>query len=1062
MLDIKNINIRDKPKVITAEDIVRRYDLDSLNRDRKLIRTLNDGLTKTDTNVENFIINISNHVENQEDGFITTWFSNEMPTLQNFPFKDFKEEEKESRIGDIVYDRETGNVYQLDFDNEEYIWLQLDDEYLKESMAIANSSADTHDNKRNLYFEEPTTPYDAGDMWYDHSFIKRCRCSRSDQGYHATDWCLQKDYKDDSVLLETRAVLNQFKIEVERGYVSTATLETTKDSIVAKVKGVTTEVTKINDEVLGVKETVNTVEGTMTDSLAELKLTQDTFENDLKTANSKLSDFKISLDEIKGVVEATTDTTTTESGIGTVSINGLMTSEIVALRVHPTNTDIKYRGLSNNTFLSDNTILISRSVLFKNVSKNMIFEFELPCDLLFFDKDIYDEFVLDLENNEMYCIQRVGIDSNKNKYALEQEIIKNFTYKPIEIKEGDYKVYLPSFSDAFIKVKGLTVNINNLQFIPRVEAKSMIKQTKDAIEEQVKLKLGSEVFESYRKQTATLIEEKVSNSEYETYKAQTANSFNQTVKKGNVISEINQTEEKVKINATKIDLQGYVTVTNLKTSGATTINGSNITTGILDASKVRVKNLSADSIVSGTLSCNRLSGGTISGQSISGGTITGATITCQNGKIGNWDITSEKITQTHTINGKSYTTTLANYNNSNATSRVFHCAIDGVDTLYIHRNGKLYAKDVDLTGKITATSGSFTGKVVAGSGEIGGFDIGTTSITSTYDNYRVYIGNTSNANKDFLVVRTGTSGNYKYPFIVSGEGKLTSSDAIIKGNITATGGKIGGSYIDQYSLFYNNGNTGWGLHGTTVHNNIVFHAGANNTNIGGAPFRILHDGTVYATKINITGGTIGGFNCSKDKLYYGNTAINKNGNVEFRNDNGYFSIGNNGVFLCGNGMQKKLAISDMLGVDGTGDVNASIGLRAFYGNIKIASNEWLNMSGALGTYLNNQHYAGTSSKNTKENIQELSQNQIQEVYDIFKNLKFYQYDYKESYGGIKNNYGFLIEDIENTILDKVMHIYRNKKDKNYKNYNSEDLTRLLLIVVQELMKKVESVGNYGK
>lgn len=74
-----------------------------------------------------------------------------------------------------------------------------------------------------------------------------------------------------------------------------------------------------------------------------------------------------------------------------------------------------------------------------------------------------------------------------------------------------------------------------------------------------------------------------------------------------IIGKINdETPSGVQIEADKINLNGYVTVTDLETSGSTVINGSNITTG--------------------SINCNRLKGGTITGQNISGGKITGANI----------------------------------------------------------------------------------------------------------------------------------------------------------------------------------------------------------------------------------------------------------------------------------------------------------------------------------------------------------------------------------------------------------------------------------------------------
>ena len=48
-----------------------------------------------------------------------------------------------------------------------------------------------------------------------------------------------------------------------------------------------------------------------------------------------------------------------------------------------------------------------------------------------------------------------------------------------------------------------------------------------------------------------------------------------------IIAKINVSPENITISANKVDLQGYVTFTNLSTSGQTAINGGNITTGLI-------------------------------------------------------------------------------------------------------------------------------------------------------------------------------------------------------------------------------------------------------------------------------------------------------------------------------------------------------------------------------------------------------------------------------------------------------------------------------------------------
>ena len=92
---------------------------------------------------------------------------------------------------------------------------------------------------------------------------------------------------------------------------------------------------------------------------------------------------------------------------------------------------------------------------------------------------------------------------------------------------------------------------------------------------------------------------------------QTATGLTSTVtQQGETISQIRQ-------DLDKIDISGYVTFTDLKTSGSTTINGSNITTGYIsanrisggtiDADTINVENLNASNLTKGLINANRIS-----------------------------------------------------------------------------------------------------------------------------------------------------------------------------------------------------------------------------------------------------------------------------------------------------------------------------------------------------------------------------------------------------------------------------------------------------------------------
>lgn len=160
------------------------------------------------------------------------------------------------------------------------------------------------------------------------------------------------------------------------------------------------------------------------------------------------------------------------------------------------------------------------------------------------------------------------------------------------------------------------------------------------------------------------------------------------VSKDEVISSINLSSEAATINANKINLTGYITATDLATSGQTTINGDNITTG--------------------SLSANRIQGGTLSGSTINindnfivdedglistnGGVIATNNIV-STGDTGNTDINGDTIS-TSNLQVRNYLTlgeTYKLYPRTNGTSTTYYIkftyahnalGIDATATLY--------------------------------------------------------------------------------------------------------------------------------------------------------------------------------------------------------------------------------------------------------------------------------------------------------------------------------------------------------------------------------------------
>lgn len=61
--------------------------------------------------------------------------------------------------------------------------------------------------------------------------------------------------------------------------------------------------------------------------------------------------------------------------------------------------------------------------------------------------------------------------------------------------------------------------------------------------------------------------------------------------KSNIISMINASTEGITISSSKVNISGFVTFSDLSTSGRTTINGANITTGYVKGTRIDAKNL---------------------------------------------------------------------------------------------------------------------------------------------------------------------------------------------------------------------------------------------------------------------------------------------------------------------------------------------------------------------------------------------------------------------------------------------------------------------------------------
>lgn len=236
------MNIMDKSRAITAEDLIRRYDLESLKNNRKNIKIIQGALTKVDNILNNFIDSVLKGISNdQVDGKVSTWFFNGVPTLNNSPASDWEDNStKNNHLGDLYYDKSTGNVYQFDVTGDVYSWVQIVDEDVIEAMALANSNPDTEDGKRDIFVIEPTTPYAVGDIWLkENGDIYRCVVARESGDFNDAEWVISSEYSNDNYVYDARAILDSFTETITASYISKVLVKTTKDSIELSVESVT-------------------------------------------------------------------------------------------------------------------------------------------------------------------------------------------------------------------------------------------------------------------------------------------------------------------------------------------------------------------------------------------------------------------------------------------------------------------------------------------------------------------------------------------------------------------------------------------------------------------------------------------------------------------------------------------------------------------------------------------------------------------------------------------------------------------------------------------------------
>lgn len=246
--------------------------------------------------------------------------------------------------------------------------------------------------------------------------------------------------------------------------------------------------------------------------------------------NNKLSEMTQTIDEIRSQISDIADLTTSqETTNAKLQFEGIGESEPINIRIRPSGSNISLLYPNSGMFPSPTLFMKTRILRFTNINKyvqtedrkyksykryysydgtdytllnagidyiigntiigtkyeNVYIDYELPMNLLWYDIDNYDEFVLDYDSQICQVKKKVQYNSDGTTSLLQQETVYNFSYPHIYLDEGDYEIELLGYAGAYMFIRLMVKNIYGAQWATKAELNSAMSQTKEEISAEV-------------------------------------------------------------------------------------------------------------------------------------------------------------------------------------------------------------------------------------------------------------------------------------------------------------------------------------------------------------------------------------------------------------------------------------------------------------------------------------------------------------------------------------------------------------------------------------------------
>lgn len=212
--------------------------------------------------------------------------------------------------------------------------------------------------------------------------------------------------------------------------------------------------------------------------------------NNPDSMSNKLSQVTQTVSELSSQISDIADITTSlESNSAKLQFEDVNQSEPIRVVIHPIGVNIAKLHPHTNLKPKVGLKMTTRILRFQNTTTNETFDYEIPDDLLYYDSENYDEFILDYESLSCVINKKCKWNNDGTVGLLPSERAVEYEFPHIELTEGDYTVSLIKYSNGYLFARMMIKNYYTAQFATRAELNSDIRQTVDNINLSVNEKL---------------------------------------------------------------------------------------------------------------------------------------------------------------------------------------------------------------------------------------------------------------------------------------------------------------------------------------------------------------------------------------------------------------------------------------------------------------------------------------------------------------------------------------------------------------------------------------------